>query len=207
MGTPTDEDARWLTEALQDDERKWFVADLAHRCESLAELFFIPMLEAAIEEVNPSSNRRFVEPCMHFFGPSRVNEYLLSVVETGTDFRKAGAVSALYWARGFSYEYPGSKPFAAMEMSEDDRKQRRTVLLETFVANPNLDVRRCIIPHLNLDPTHYPESHRPLVAKAIEIARASADDYIRQRAALQIERQGSRKYPPLPHRDKGAGGS
>ena len=41
---PMSEDIRWLTEALGHDERKWFVADLARRSESLAEVLFTPML-------------------------------------------------------------------------------------------------------------------------------------------------------------------
>ncbi len=57
------------------------------------------MLDAAIDEVNPSLNREFVEPCRSAFGLRRVNEYLLDVVESGTDFSRAGAVNALYWRR------------------------------------------------------------------------------------------------------------
>src|SRR5262249_31443861 len=99
ISTPTNEDLRWLIEALKHDERKWFVVEVARRSKALAEALLAPMLDAGIDDVNPSFNRSFIEPCLSAFGPRRVNEYLLGVVESGTDFRKAGAVNALYWAQ------------------------------------------------------------------------------------------------------------
>jgi hypothetical protein len=209
---PEREDVRWLTEALRHAERKWFVAEVARRSKSLAEVFFTPMLDAGIDEVNPSLNRYFIEPCVTAFGHRRVNEYLLGVVESGTDFRKAGAVNALYWAQ-VPLSFPGTAPSysienaspesrAAFEALADLRERKRRLLLETFVSNPSVDVRRSIIPSLDLDPVHYPESYRPLVARAIDIARGSEDEYIRHRVEVQL---GNVKLlAPLPHREKGA---
>ena len=215
IGHPRREDIRWLTDALGHEERKWLVATLAGRSKLLAEELFAPMLEAAIDEVNPSFNRSFVEPCTRAFGPRRVNEYLLDVVASGTDFRKAGAVNALYWA-GMSLSYPRDAPSfriehataesrAACEALADVWERKRRLLLETFVANPSTDVRRSIIPKLNLDPADYPESHRPLVAQAIEIARGSEDAYIRHRVEVQLGHETL--LAPLPHRERPAGSS
>ncbi|MFX1256000.1 MAG: hypothetical protein ACFFCZ_30615, partial [Promethearchaeota archaeon] len=95
---PLQDDINWLTKALKDPRRKWFVAAIAARTERLAEGLFLPMLRAAIEEINPSANRAFVEPCMRAYGARRVNEYLLDVLETGEPFEQTGAVNALYWA-------------------------------------------------------------------------------------------------------------
>jgi hypothetical protein len=213
IATPTSEDLRWLTEALKHDERKSFVAEVARRTRSLAEVFFTPMLDAGIDEVNPSFNRSFIEPCLCAFGPRRVNEYLLGVVESGSDFRKAGAVNALYWAQ-VGLSFPGNAPSysienatpesrAAYEALADLWERKRRLLLETFVSNPSVDVRRSIIPSLNLDPAAYPEGHRPLVGRAIEIARGSDDEYIRHRVEVQL---GNVKLlAPLPHRKKGDG--
>jgi hypothetical protein len=198
LADPTADDVRWLTEALKDQERKWFVAEAAPRSESLAEVFFAPLLDAAIDEVDPSLNRAFIAPCVTAFGHRRVNEYLLDVVESGPDFHKAGAVNALYWA-GAPLSLPGGDALA------DLWERKRRLLLETFVSNPSVDVRRSIIGKLDLDPADYPESHRPLVSRAIEIARGSGDEHIRHRVDVQL---GNVKlFAPLPHRERGAGGT
>ncbi|HYH64925.1 MAG TPA: hypothetical protein VD866_09550 [Urbifossiella sp.] len=193
---PTAEDAAWLTGALTDEERKWFVADLARRAGDVGEALFTPMLNAAVAEVNPSFNRSFVEPCMTAFGPRRVNEYLLDVVEAGTDDQKAGAANALYWAQvgltfigevpAFTPDHATPESRAAYEALADIQARKRRLLLETFVANPNVDVRRSIIPKLHLDPADYPEGLRPLVAEAIAIARGHPDEYIRHRVEVQL---------------------
>jgi len=209
--TPADDDIRWLTQALGDEKRKWLVAEVAHRSKSLAEAFFAPMLDAGIDELDPSFNRSFIGPCLSAFGHRRVNEYLLRVVESESDFRKAGAVNALYWAEetlafkgtvpSFTIEYATPESRAAYEAVSDLRERKRRLLLETFVTNPNVDLRRSIIPSLNLDPSVYPESHRSLVAKAIEIARGSEDEYIRHRVEVQLGNVNL--LAPLPHREKG----
>jgi hypothetical protein len=144
------------------------------------------------------------------FGYRRVNEALLEVVESGSDFQKAGAVNASYWAQvGLSFlgnvpaytpEYAIPESRAAYEALADIRDRRRRLFLETFVNNPNLDVRRSLIPKLDLAPAHYPESHRALVAQAIAIARGHTDAYIRHRVEIQLGSLGP--LAPLPHRER-----
>jgi|ERR1700677_608895 len=204
---PADEDIRWLVKALKDDRRKWFVAHVMKSALPLSGVFFIPLLDAGIDETNPSFNKLFIWPCTGVFGRKRVNEYLLEVIESGTDFRKAGAVNALYWAQmPVSY----SAEFLCFDSVEETREaekalaglweRKRKLLLETFVANPNVDVRRSIIPSLRLDPTVYPAHLQPLVPQAIAIARSSSDEYIRHRVEVQL---GTAKlFAPLPHRKK-----
>ena len=201
MEHATDADVRWLTAALQDDRRKWFVASIAADAPFLPEALFEPMLLAGIEEVHPDFNRRFIEPCLRPFGHRRVNEYLLSVIESGDDFQKAGAVNVLVWAAVLvSYRFPNSRPsplrftreyavpetLAAYEAFADVREREKILLLETFVSNANLDARRSILGHLNLDGGAYPDRHKPLVARAIHIARTHADEYIRDRLRCQL---------------------
>jgi hypothetical protein len=188
-------EVEWLVETLGDERRKWFVADLAARTQLMPNDLFEPMLRASVEEVDPSFNRRFVDPCMRVFGPRRVNEYLLAVVESADDFHKVGAVNALYWAQiGVSYRltYPTTYPLcpkpedadqdslAAYEALTDLWDRKRTLFLETFVSNPDLDVRRALIGKLNLDESAYPDSHKSLVPRAIQIAQEHSDDYIRE---------------------------
>ena len=209
LESPTPADVQWLCGALKSDEKKWFVAALAEkRPGRVAEVFLAPFLDAAIDERNPSFNRYFVEPCIKAFGHRRVNEYLLDVVELGTDFRKAGAINALYWA-GMSLTFSGTPPAYTPEFAMPDSRdayeslsdvwlRRRKLFLEEFVFNENIEVRQSLIPKLNLDAVAYPEPLRPLIPRAIEIARTHPDDYIRHRIEVQL---GNEKLlEPLPQR-------
>jgi hypothetical protein len=215
IATPTEHDLRWLTQALREDERypqgkKWFVSEVVSHSASLGEELLGPLLDAAVDEIDPSYNRFFVEPCMQAFGPRRVNEYLLAVLKSGSDFRKAGAAQALYWAQvplvfsgdtpSFDDENATRASRRAYEMLEDVWLQKRRLLLETFVATLSVEVRRSIIPGLNLNPAAYADSHRGLVAQAIAIARAHEDEYIRHRVEIQLG--GGGPLAPLPHRGK-----
>src|SRR6185369_1358937 len=208
---PTPEDVRSITAALSDDKRKWLVAEVAASSKGkLAQIFLKPMLDAAIDEVNPSYNRSFIEPCLQSVGFRPVNDYLLEVLQTGTAFRKAGAANALYWAQmGLSFP-PGTTVFTVEHATPESQAEyaalaaiwdrKKLLLLETFVSNPSADVRRSIIPKLDLDARSYPESHRQMVAQAIEQARSSDDDYIRHRIEVQLGNVNV--FAPLPHREK-----
>jgi hypothetical protein len=59
-------------------------------------------------------------------------------------------------------------------------------MLREFVANPDLKVRRRIIPKLRLEPEAYPEELRALLPVAAEVALAHADEYIRHRVEVQL---------------------
>jgi hypothetical protein len=122
------------------------------------------MLRASVDEVDASFNERFLKPCRRVFGTRPVDEYLLFVLESGDDFQKAGAACALY--------------FADPNLT-DLWERRKKLFLETFVSNTDLDVRRVLIAPLDLDETGYPDSHKPLVRRAIQIASEHSDDYIR----------------------------
>jgi len=73
-------------------------------------------------------------------------------------------------------------------------------MLQTFVHNEDLQVRRRIIPRLILEPGVYSEELRPLVKHAIEIARAHPDAYIRHRIEVQLGAGGP--YMAIPDTDK-----
>jgi hypothetical protein len=210
---PSGEDVEWLIGALRDEGRKWLVAAVAEDV-GVPEALFEPMLDAGIDEVNPSFNRQFIEPCMGSFGPRRVNEYLLNVVATGDDARKAGAVNALYWAQ-VPLEYRGDVPAFSIDHATPESRQRylaladlrqrkRQLLLETFVSSTSLDVQRSIIPQLNLDAGAYPVEYRELVERAIEIGTTHADDYVRHRTGVQLGSETLLR--PLPHRGSRTGG-
>ncbi len=173
------EDLQWLISALEDDKRKWFVAGV-FGFKQLPERLFVPMLRAGVLERDPSNNLEFIRPCVLSYGATRVCTALLEYLETGSNEEKAGAVSALYWARGL-------KPDE--DMSEIDSRTRVDMLQE-FVNNEDLRVRRRIIPALHLEPQDYPPELHPLIERAIEIARAHPDEYIRHRVEVQLGRPG-----------------
>jgi len=168
----TPDDWQWLTEALADEERRWFVALVFER-QTLPRRLLGAMVRAGVLTRNPSSNRRFIEPCVEAYGGRRVLELLLRYLETGSDAEKAGAVSAEYWVRG-------------NEDLADLRERFRCRMLREFVGNPDLEVRRRIIPLLELDPKVYPQELRPLVPVAIQVARSHPDEYIRHRVEVQL---------------------
>jgi hypothetical protein len=171
----TPEDWRRLAESLNDPGRKWFVAQV-FKFQPVPKRLLVPMLRAGVLERNPSFNRLFIEPCVRSLGGRRVLEVLLRYLGPGTDAEKAGAASALYWAGG----NPRGEGLTEL------RQQIRWQMLRQFVGNEDVQVRRRIIPMLRLEPGQYPDELRPLVARAVEVARSHPDEYIRHRVEIQL---------------------
>ncbi len=144
----------------------------------LPEPFFDPLVRAAVHDPDPSFDRQFVEPLLAAFGARRTQEALLGIFATGTNPERAGAARAWYWATVETFEAPG-------ELRDLQDRWNRAALGE-FVANEDLDVRRCVLPQLPLDPAGYPAELRPLVAEAVRIARIHPDGYLRHRVELQV---------------------
>ncbi len=218
---PSQEDVEWIKSYLSDDNRKWFVGTNIRGLSAFSEELFIPLMSAAIEEINPDFNRTFVEPCMKAFGARRVNEYLLHILERGPPFEQAGAVNALYWAqiplnyemKNIDIEAEPDSQFTLKNATEESRKayleladiwqKKHLLYLEHFVKSKHTEVQQSLIPSLDLNEEHYPESHKFLVAKAIKIAKSHPDEYIRHRLGVQL---GTEKYlKPLPYRRKDHG--
>lgn len=176
---------RWLADALLDERRKWFVADFFRKY-PVPKRLFDDMIRAGVYEEDPSFNRDFIEPCLLSYGRERVCDALLIYLQSGTDVEKAGAASALYWTR---YRTAPVKI----------QKQICNQFLWAFVNNPDLQVRRTIIPQLVLTPWAYPRHLRPLVKQAITIARSHADEYIRHRVEVQLGNPGG-GLMPIPKR-------
>ncbi len=189
------DDWQWLRSALDDPQKKWFVAEV-FRFQPVPKRLLVGMLRTAVYERDPSLNRYFVEPCLRSFGARRVNQELLRYLEVGTDKEKAGVASAFYWSFGLN----GHQGIRHEDLS--DLWQRVSCLhLREFVNNQDLDVRRRIMPLLVLREDCYPEELQPLVLRAVEIARAHPDDYIRHRVEIQLGAGGP--YMPLPNTSSG----
>jgi len=204
---PDGADWQWLASSLEDDGKKWFVAAVFHDYPVPKQLF-ADFLDAAINETNPSFNRQFIEPCVKSTGHRVVNEYLLSIVEGDDNTKIAGAVAALYWAN-MQIRFAGNVPQYTLQyatpMSQeafmalhDVWQRKRDTFLRVFVNNEDVTVRRQIIPSLKLDESAYPDGLKPLVQRAVEIARNHPDDYIRHRVEVQLGNE--RLLRPIPER-------
>ncbi|MEJ8668809.1 hypothetical protein WKI71_10860 [Streptomyces sp. MS1.AVA.1] len=160
--------------------------------ETLPDLLFDPLLSTAVLDPDPSHNRLFVEPAVTVFGRRRVQTALIEYVRTGTDYERAGAARAWYWAqaplrfRGGRTRVPTPESKAEFDAVGDLRAAWHEATLREFVSNDDLDVRRCILPGLPLNPRHYPADLHDLVAEAVHIARTHSDEYLRHRVEHQL---------------------
>jgi hypothetical protein len=153
--------------------------------------WFEPLIRAAVYEPDPSFSSQLVRPAVTAFGRRRVQLALLAYLDTGAPADAAGAARAWYWTSvGVKY-MPGSKTLtpesaAEYEAVSDLRERYRHTALHRFLTDDDLDMRRCILPGLTLDPRMYPSGMRDQVAQAVHIARTSNDDYLRHRVEIQI---------------------
>jgi hypothetical protein len=215
VGQLYESDVNWLTGALTDsdaalrEEVKWFVEFVLRVTPPLvAAPLFDPLIKTAVYERNPSYNRYFVEPCVRSTGWQPTAQALLVYVRDGTDFEKAGAVNALYWALGHSsthgYDLEDRVPDPPESEGESPsatwhRAQR--IFLEEFVRNPDVDVRRSIVPHLH-DVSRYHSDLEGLAQEARRIGLSHPDEYIQARAEITWgDHHGEKvQFPALPHR-------
>ncbi|MDC0713657.1 hypothetical protein POL68_34645 [Stigmatella sp. ncwal1] len=162
------EDLRWLSHALYDGQKKWFVVRLVRMTESLPPALLEPLLCAALFEQDANRNRHFVEAAIRAVGNASVFERLLGYMRQGDDTEKAGAMRALYWC---------SPPDAAA-----GREVARG-LLDAFQRETDLDVRRSAISNLasiswsTMDP-----SLQSQMGEVLKLAASHPDVYIRHRA-------------------------
>lgn len=171
---------------------RWAVGEaVARRAGDAPEEWFVPVVRAAVMEPDPSFNRQLVEPAVIAFGRRRVLLALVAYVQTGSSPDAAGAANAWYWAQvSLTYRGESTTPTpesaAEYERYRDLHERYHEAALRRFVADDNLDVRRCILPSLPLWPDAFPAELHDTVAEAIRIARASDDDYLRHRVELQV---------------------
>lgn len=195
--------AKVLTRLLLDPRRRHAVHCLVVAARCVPEPLLRPMLLAAAQTVNPSLNRKFVQPCTVAFGRRRVVTTLLSIATDQPPSNRAGAVNALYWAWAPRESVSWTDATAAVapgppdEPVADLRAAFLTWAAREFVENSNLDVQRALVSSLV-----YARRHEPALAElAIAAGRAHADPYIRQRLAADLGE--SRLIPCLPTRSAG----
>lgn len=190
-------DVKWHISALEgateaDQVKRSFLVYILRKGNQMPSRLFSPMLRAGVYERNPSFNRDYIEPCLRCFGVRAVNQELIDhFMLYGSDYEKAGVASAFYWSFGLN----GYRDIKKKNVSELRERVRHWFLTE-FAHNNNLEVRRRIIPSLDLNPEHYPAELQELIPKVVDIARAHTDEYIRHRIEIQLGENGP--YLPLP---------
>jgi hypothetical protein len=186
-----------LTGAQPPDEPSWCTPETRAR-EALRQVFiarpaepewFEALLRAAVHDPNPSANRTFVKPMLAAYGVRRVQHALIDRLAHGTSAERAGAAGAWYWARELGF---GDDDYTVMPQQPDDDRCAdlavvwRHTALRVFLADPDLDARRRILPMLPLAADAYPAELRPLVDEAVRVARTSSDEYLRHRVEHQV---------------------
>jgi hypothetical protein len=182
------------TASWQSAARRAIRQELSER-DQLPEELFGPLVMAGVHDPDPSFNRQFIEPAVTAFGRRRVKTALIEVLRTGTNAERAGAARAWYWT-GVPMKVAGRDSSGAFIYTPESMAEREAVAdleaqwqehaLREFVSNEDLDVRRCVLPGLGLNPAEHPAESRELVAQAVHIARAHPDEYIRHRVEHQV---------------------
>jgi hypothetical protein len=183
------------------DQYKWeqalraAVVDGVSRIESWPEELFATLIQAAVHDPNPSLNRQLIKPALSAVGRRRVQETLLELLSSGTNAEKAGAARAWYCTQvplrfnsteNLKARIPTPESQQEYDAVEDLRIRWQQAALQEFVSNEDLDVRRCILPGLTLNPARYPAGLQDLVATAVHMARIHPDEYIRHRVEHQV---------------------
>ena len=100
----SDKDVETLKEFLLDDNKKWFVAHLLDNLDTFPVELLRPMLNAAVDEPDPSFNNEFIKPCRRVFDYVEVQKILLEIFSSGDNHKKIGVLKSLYWPRQTVYE-------------------------------------------------------------------------------------------------------
>ncbi len=104
----TPEDWAWLELALADRERKWFVAFVFLR-QPVPRRLLAAMMRAAVVDVDASTNRWFIRPCLESFGREAVESELSRLRDSGVASEERVSM-ANYWIRAASEFARGVRP-------------------------------------------------------------------------------------------------
>lgn len=143
------------------------------------------LLSAVVHDQCRSGNRQLIEPLVTALGYRRVQEALISYVETGTDAETIGATMAMYWARPplrythWSRREPTADSKAKHDALEDLRGRYRRACLRTFVTRECPEARFALSLGFTLDPAAYPAELLPELGRAQGIILADPSRYER----------------------------
>ncbi|MFT3680167.1 MAG: hypothetical protein QM791_07825 [Ferruginibacter sp.] len=99
----SDNDISLLKSFLFDNDKKWFVAHLLDNLDTFPVDLLKPMLQAAVNEPDPSFSNDFVKPCRRVFDYVEVLNILLDRFRGGDKDEMIGVLKVLYWVRPTVY--------------------------------------------------------------------------------------------------------
>jgi hypothetical protein len=106
---PSAEDLEWLTAALADPERRWFVA-MVYRSQPVPRPLLVAMVRAGATDCDASACRLFVEPCVETFGSEAVVAELGRYAAEGGERASLGYRKCSYWVRPSASFSRGMRP-------------------------------------------------------------------------------------------------
>ena len=96
LGPAGDREWDWFREALKDDRRKWFVAEVFKTPQVRRQLFYA-MIQAGIDEPDPSFCRAFIEPMVRTDPGSTLHHLLQHLTSPSAEYQQQ-VLAALHWA-------------------------------------------------------------------------------------------------------------
>ena len=88
----------WFIDALNNNEKKWFVLEIIQKLHPIPEKLFSPLIRAAVNESCVSNNKFFLRPLKDEFPLERIIIEILSYLDP-KDLKSArGVAPILYWA-------------------------------------------------------------------------------------------------------------
>jgi hypothetical protein len=180
-----------LISESREDRRRWqgsarrLIAQAAGVVPAREELFG-PLVRAAVYEPDPSFNAEFVAPAVTLFGYRRVKLALIDYLANGSRPERVGAIRAWVWTQVRRSTTPTPEEKTLDDSLADLRDAWQETVLQVFVADDDLDLRRRLLPRLDLHVLNWPEAQRPTVEKAIRIAREHPDEYLRRCVEHQL---------------------
>ncbi|NGO77313.1 hypothetical protein G6045_16840 [Streptomyces sp. YC504] len=169
---------------------------------TLPEEFFAPLMAASVHDPDPSFCRWFVEPAVYSFGRRRVCAALLAYLRDGTDAERLGAMRAWYsaWVTPRAERSPAYGPGGVRDPAIDETRDIATAWLESafdlFATTTDLRIHRRLVGELPLQRIACPPHLQPRLDRALGIARAHADPYVRHWAADVDRGRPTQWWPP-----------
>ncbi|MBG0561337.1 hypothetical protein [Actinoplanes aureus] len=144
------------------------------------------VLDVVACDEDVSFNKQLINPMLAALGRRAVQNYLIGVVETGSEHKKVCAVRAWYWsqvsllyrsAEALQARRPTPDSRAADDEVADLRARYRIACLTAFVTCRQTATREWLAKGFLLKEDYYPANLHGLVAQARAIAEADANRY------------------------------
>jgi hypothetical protein len=213
-GQLSESDVNWLTGALTDsdaalrEEVKWFVEFVLRVTPPLvAAPLFDPLIKTAVYERTRVTTGTSSSPASGAPDGSQRRRHSWCTYVTGPILRRPARSTRFigHWA----IHLPTATTLRTVCLIHQNRKANHPVppgialriFLEEFVRNPDVDVRRSIVPHLH-DVSRYHSDLEGLAQEARRIGLSHPDEYIQARAEITWgDHHGEKvQFPALPHR-------